>query len=168
MAVAIQLYDKNGIKAYAAPYWPIGSIYLSIVDTNPSVWFGGTWNLISQGRTLIGVDTSQTDYNTSEKTGGENYRSISHSHGSNTSRNGTLSATIGSANGNSGALGFKHTNDLDVALAGSPTYVVGGSGSSGGWFNHWTQVWGTTSDGGTNSLDMRQPYFTCYIWKRTA
>lgn len=62
--------DRNNEKMYPHPYYPIGSIFLSVNNTNPSKWFSGTWELISQGRTLVGVDTNDTDFNTVKKTGG--------------------------------------------------------------------------------------------------
>ena len=68
---SIQLKDISGNKYYVHPYYPIGAIYLSVSDINPSQWFGGTWELIAQGRTLVGVDTTQTEFNTVKKTGGE-------------------------------------------------------------------------------------------------
>ena len=73
MAKAVQLIDKNNNKCYAAPYWPIGSIYISVVNTNPSQWFGGVWESFGSGRVLVGVDTSQTEFNTVMKTGGSKY-----------------------------------------------------------------------------------------------
>lgn len=51
--------------------FPIGSIYMSVTNTNPSSSFGGTWVLWGQGRVPIGVDTSQSEFNSVEKTGGE-------------------------------------------------------------------------------------------------
>ena len=51
--------------------YPIGSIYMNIQDTNPSVFFGGTWERIAKGKTLVGVDESDSDFNISSKTGGE-------------------------------------------------------------------------------------------------
>lgn len=53
--------------------YPIGSIYLSINSTNPSQWFGGTWEAWGTGRVPVGVDTSQTEFNAVEKTGGSKY-----------------------------------------------------------------------------------------------
>ena len=64
--------DVNGnIASVSQPWWPVGSIYLSVNNTNPSSYFGGTWEQIAKGRTLVGVDTSDTDFNTVKKIGGE-------------------------------------------------------------------------------------------------
>ena len=49
--------------------YPIGSIYLSLNDINPNKMFGGTWERI-KGKTLVGVDESDTDFKTSKLTGG--------------------------------------------------------------------------------------------------
>jgi microcystin-dependent protein len=50
--------------------YPVGSIYTSVVNTNPNTFFGGTWVSFATGRTLVGVDTGQSEFNTVEKTGG--------------------------------------------------------------------------------------------------
>jgi len=73
MSKSIQLKNKDNEKMYPHPYYPVGSIYLSVNTTNPSKWFGGTWEQIAKGRTLVGVDTNDTDFNTVKKTGGSKY-----------------------------------------------------------------------------------------------
>lgn len=60
--------------------YPIGSIYISVNNTNPSKWFGGTWVTWGTGRVPVGVDTSQTEFNVVEKTGGSKYMQ-KHTHG---------------------------------------------------------------------------------------
>lgn len=40
---------KNGERYYPAPYMPIGSIYLTVSNDNPSKWFGGTWEKMTGG-----------------------------------------------------------------------------------------------------------------------
>jgi hypothetical protein len=51
--------------------YPIGSIYTSIVSTNPGTVFGiGTWSSFGSGRCLVGVDTGQTEFDNVEETGG--------------------------------------------------------------------------------------------------
>lgn len=55
--------------------YPIGSVYISLTDTNPGTYLKGTWEQFAQGRTLVGVgegsdgtDTQTFDVN---DTGGE-------------------------------------------------------------------------------------------------
>ena len=52
---------------------PVGSIYVTVEDDTVAevqARFGGTWEVFGSGRTLVGVNTSDTDFNTEEKTGG--------------------------------------------------------------------------------------------------
>lgn len=142
--------------------YPVGRIYISTSDTNPGTIFGGTWEAFGTGRTLVGVDTLQTAFNTVEKTGGA--KTITHNHGNGGSQNGNLSAAIGSTDANTSYLGFKPANYFGGF--GDATYSLyhGGVHNNGG-FNHFTQVWGNTAD---TTFSVLQPYITVYMWKRTA
>ena len=127
--------------------YPIGSIYLSINSTNPSKWFGGTWVAWGTGRVPVGVDTTQTEFVTVEKTGGSKYLQ-SHNH--------NLWQAAGS----------------EVRLS----YGDGGTYNKIGLTYNWaafpdegskistTDVLNLTT-GNSGNL---QPYITCYMWKRTA
>lgn len=142
--------------------YPIGSIYISANATNPEELFGGTWELFSPGRTLVCVDTSQTEFNTAEKIGGSKELQ-SHTH--------SFSATTGSAGAHThnldriGAL----TNDSDshnrYFMTGTSTSGKIPTSSSGA---HTHKVSGTSGSSGTGNAKNLQPYITCYIWKRTA
>ena len=63
--------------------YPVGSIYMSVNSTSPATLFGGRWEAISQGRTLVGVGTG-TDINgntmtwTAEAEGGEYLHTLTH------------------------------------------------------------------------------------------
>lgn len=121
--------------------YPVGSIYMSVNSTNPKTLFGGTWAQIAQGRTLVGVDTSDTDFKTAEKTGGEKTHTLT-------------------------------KNELpQIDINTKYARTAGGDGSG--------LVYGTTTGNSNNALvtntnyggkahNNLQPYFTCYIWKRTA
>ena len=139
MSKSIQLKNNNNEKMYPHPYYPVGSIYLSVNNINPSQWFGGTWEQIAKGRTLVGVDTSDTDFNTVKKTGGSKYLQ-KHSHG--------IETWYG---GEQWALGY-----IWSRAAGS-----GSNNKQGGQHP-------LTNEAGTGNSGNLQPYFTCYIWCRTA
>jgi len=70
---------KTLIDTIALTIYPVGSIYMSTVNTNPASLFGGTWVAWGNGRVPVGVDTTQTEFNTVEKTGG-NKNTQSHVH----------------------------------------------------------------------------------------
>ena len=134
----IQLKDKNNNKCYPNPYWPVGSIFLSMNNTNPSVYFGGTWQLIGQGRTLVGVNTSDSALNTSNKTGGSTNPLTSHNH--------------------------EFTNVGRPLYWDSGLQAMGGltSGST----VQYTWAASTKSVGDNTNHNNWQPFLTCYIWNR--
>lgn len=67
MSKSVQFTDNNNEKVYPCPYFPIGFITLTVVNINPSKWFGGTWEQIAKGRTLVGVDPSQAEFSEVKK-----------------------------------------------------------------------------------------------------
>ena len=52
--------------------YPVGSIYTNAVDsTNPGTLLGfGTWSAFGQGRVMVGLNGSDTDFDTAEEIGG--------------------------------------------------------------------------------------------------
>lgn len=54
-----------------ASCWPIGSVFISIISTNPATLLGiGTWVQFGAGRMLVSLDTQQPEFASSEQTGG--------------------------------------------------------------------------------------------------
>ena len=72
--------------------YPVGAIYMSTSSTDPGSIFGGTWEAWGSGRVPIGVNASDTDFATVEKTGGAKSVNLAHSHTVN-SHNHTISHT---------------------------------------------------------------------------
>ncbi|MGC6569675.1 DUF859 family phage minor structural protein [Streptococcus sp. VTCC 12886] len=134
-------------KALRDIFYPVGSIYQSIINTNPSTFIGGTWERFGNGRVLVGVDENDSDFNVPNRTGGEKAHQItveempSHSHQFNTEAGGSPIAQ-GWENGNNSAMRAKLGN-----------YTMGLP---------------TTSVGGNNPHNNLQPYITVYRWRRIA
>lgn len=55
-----------------ASIYPVGSIYMNATSsTNPATLIGfGTWVAFGAGRVPVGIDSSDTDFDTAEETGG--------------------------------------------------------------------------------------------------
>jgi hypothetical protein len=62
---------QGGAAGSISGAWPVGSIYISVVTTDPFTLFGfGTWAAIGEGKVLIGVATGTPAFNTVRATGG--------------------------------------------------------------------------------------------------
>lgn len=126
------------ITTFLNKTYPIGSIYMSTINTDPNTLFGGTWEAWGTGRVPVGVDTTQTEFNTVEKTGGSKELQ-EHNH------YGLLVTGT--------EVGFKNGSSSGFSIA----YSDGQRGTS---------IY--TSNEGTGNSGNLQPYITCYMWKRTA
>lgn len=102
--------------------YPIGSIYMSVNAINPEILFGGTWVAWGTGRVPVGVDTSQTEFATVEKTGGSKYMQ-KHTHGARLSAPNSYNTSGGS---------HWLAEWRGVSDAGNTAYIVeAGTGNSG-------------------------------------
>lgn len=145
--------------------YPIGSVYISVNNTNPGTLFGGTWEAFAQGKTLIGVDTSQTEFNTVKKTGGSKSNSYTPEGSVN---NHTLTLDEIPAHNHGAIAGYfgngtfsKSFNWLNTNTGNYIQYETLPSSGGGGAHNHgWT---GTSAN-----ISTLQPYITVYFWLRTA
>jgi len=62
---------KDNITGILELAYPIGAIYISTVSTNPNTLFGfGTWTAFGAGKVLVSLDSGDSDFDTSEETGG--------------------------------------------------------------------------------------------------
>ena len=143
--------------------YPVGSIYMSATMSSASqvaAALGGTWVAWGSGRVPVGVDTTQTEFNSSEKTGG----SKTHTH----------------PLGNNGAAAIRNYQDRtfvgDGASGASSLWRIDGVTSEVWSWTHSSDSAYTTNLGYSgvrlygrteNGSDL-QPYITCYMYKRTA
>lgn len=74
-----QILNKPTLLTMGDVY-PVGSIYISVVSTNPATLLGvGTWTAFATGRTLVGIDAGQTEFDTVEETGGAKTHTLTES-----------------------------------------------------------------------------------------
>lgn len=130
-------YYKNGV-ALLDIFYPVGSIYMSVNNTNPSKFMGGTWVAWGTGRTPVAVDTSQTEFETVEKIGGSKYMQT-HYH----------------------ELDY-YINNGDNMPGGYDKFLAYGMPEGAAYYTS-----RSTPNVATGNSGNLQPYITCYMWKRT-
>ena len=57
-------------------FYPVGAIFITTVNTNPSSYMGGTWVRFGNGQTLVGVKESDGVFNSVQNTGGSKSHTI--------------------------------------------------------------------------------------------
>lgn len=121
--------------------YPIGSIYMSTANVSPESFLGGTWERYGKGRTLMGVDEENDNFNTVNKTGGEESHVLTISEVPAHAHNLATSSEDGThIDGYFKVSSYNKNND------NLTTSIVGGSQAH-------------------NNLS---PYITVYMWERTA
>ena len=149
--------------------YPVGSIYLSMVNTDPKNLFGGTWQRISQGRMLLGADDSTYKVGA---TGGPATETLTVNQIPGHTHTGTTSWA--DLQGNWGGFS-KEANGSGVVVTNS-TYntkiVATGADDSWGKRQHidvsHNHTFTTNSTGGGQAHNNMSPYLAVYIWQRTA
>ena len=119
--------------------YPIGSIYMSVNSTSPNSLFGGTWERFANGRCLVGVNESDTDFSSAQKTGGEKAHTL-------------LTSEMP-----------RHNHPLSYSItSGDNIYLRNQSGNAASFKQT------TGYQGGGEAHNNLQPYITVYMWRRTA
>ncbi len=125
---------------YPNAYYKVGDLFLTTRNENPSLRFGGTWELFGKGKTLVCVDENDNDFKIVKQTGGEKKHKLtieempSHNH---------TEKYVG--------VGWKQDGASGTYCVSSALEPYRVTGDAGGGQPH-------------NNL---QPYITCYIWIRT-
>lgn len=120
--------------------YPVGSIYITAENKNPQQWLGGTWEAFAKGKTLVGVNPDDTDFNAALKEGGAK----------------TVTLTTDQMP--------KHTHGDRMlgSVSGSYQGYVPQAGTG------YTGEHNTHEAGGNKPHDNMPPYITVYFWRRTA
>lgn len=161
--------------------YPVGSIYISVNDSfNPNDVFPGTWVSFGKGRTLVGVDRSDLEFQSPEDTGGEKTHVLTvdelpeHNHDvtvENKKLTGSVwnfvgqNAKFGPGNSTSGV--FSKGGDGTCFYPSSTGKAVGvNDGFTLDATHDHTATSGNTGSGMAHNNMM--PYITVRMWKRTA
>lgn len=126
--------------------YEIGDIFLTFNTSNPGARFGGTWELVAKGCTLIGVDPNQTEFNVVKKTGGSK----------------TVTLTTSQIP--------PHAHTTNVAIDGGSDAGERDRLMLNGWGDArwWSGTTQNLNTGGGEAHNNLQPYITCYIWEKIA
>lgn len=167
---------KDYIQQFSSAIYPVGSIYMSVNSTNPSTYFGGTWVAWGSGRVPVGINTSDTNFSTVEKTGGASTVTLttsqmpSHTHtftgsSATTNSNGAHTHTL-----NLNKTAWSGTGGSRVVVDSTDyTALTNNKTSSNGAHTHTLTAKGSNANtGGGGAHTNLQPYIVCYMWKRTA
>jgi|LULP01.1.fsa_nt_gb microcystin-dependent protein len=143
--------------------YPVGSVFIGVVSTNPdTLLFGGTglttWAAFGAGKVLVGIDSSDTDFDAVEETGGAKTKALefanmpAHSHqwyniGGSTSQ--SIDATT-------------NTSSQSWNASGSLVDITDPLTS-----NFYTNT-ATDRSANGSAFSIVQPYIVVYMWKRTA
>ncbi len=147
------LFKDNDEPIYPCPYYPVGSVYISFNSTNPSTFFGGTWERI-KGRFLLSADDETYKIN---NTGGEATHKLSV--GELPNHNHKTTTDLG-CNG----LVLKWDNKSSGGTYWGAPLGEGNYMSSGAYALNTLYTTGTGSNQAHNNMP---PYIVVYMWKRT-
>ena len=123
--------------------FPVGHIYISVNSTSPATLFGGTWAVFGAGRTLVSLNSADTDFDTVEETRG--------------AKTVTLTSAESGLPAHHHGVYFLGNSSPD----GSLRETVAGSGSTTS----------TTDNAAANAVSAHnniQPSIVVYMWKRTS
>lgn len=161
--------------------FPVGYVLISTVNTNPATFLGyGTWsNTFGAGRVLVGLNASDSDFDTAEKTGGSKAHTLttaempSHTHVQNAhthvqdahthTQNSFAPRIINS--GTAGTVGVQGASAASNANASNAATTATNQNATATNQNATAVNQNTGGDGAHNNV---QPYLVCYFWKRTA
>lgn len=184
--VTVKLLEEYVTKQILNKAYPIGSIYITLVNTNPSETIGGEWRRVAEGRCLVGVSAERNI--TLRKTGGSTTTTLNESnipahthnvnisgstsgvgdHSHNTSDNSSYTRTI---DYNERGYYCRYLGSVDSDRRRNDTYyvneTVNRTTNGAGGHSHTVNVSGNTSRVGSGApINVENPYLGVYMWER--
>ena len=184
---------SNELSNFLNKIYPVGSIYISTANTNPSTFLGGTWENYADGRVLKGIKSG-----TAGATGGSSSVTLS------TANLPAHTHTYDKANANTGSHTLtiaempSHTHKFDLggnALVvdaetsvdkpslgfmmienstwsghnrnASPISAIGGDQGHTHPISTTSVNTGSTGSATPTAINVQDPYITVYMWRRT-
>ena len=157
--------------------YPVGAVYISVSSTNPeSIWTGTSWSAFGAGRTLVGINSGDSDFDVSEETGGAKTHTLttaqlpSHNHAqpnhTHAQPNHTHSIPWSYGGGSSIQViaGYgNHQGNNTTGASGTAQTGASGTAQTGG-----SGTAATSATGSGSAHTIVQPYIVTYMFKRTA
>ncbi len=135
---------KNKLNMYE-----VGDIVLNMSGVNPGTRFGGTWELTSKGKAIIGVDPDDQDYEQAGLTMGEKKHTL----------------TVDEMPAHSHMNLYTYNNSI-IGTGNTPNTGVGTGIIHNGNYNQGSVHTGSAGSGQPhNNIP---PSMTLYVWLRTA
>lgn len=146
--------EEIDLSDLLSKFYPVGSIYMSATMSTTSqveAALGGTWVAWGAGRVPVGVDTTQTEFDAAEETGGEKTHTLV---------NNELPKIEGT---------LPHTAYGETKVSGAFSFTTGSVSSYEGANTSTSnnRIY-KLSFGNNTAHNNLQPYITCYMYKRTA
>jgi hypothetical protein len=146
VTTAVAALDAAAINAIV---YPVGSIFTTVSSTAPATLLGmGTWAAFGAGKVPVGIDASDTDFDTAEETGGSKTHTLT------TSQLPSHTHT------------FDFTQTPNSGSASSQPHPISATVSNSGYNVVGTKTTDATGSGSAHTIV--QPYIVVYMWKRTA
>lgn len=176
LGTVLTSWDDVGSEAVVSiigkALYPVGSIYMSTANVSPSTFITGTtWVAWGSGKVPVGVDTSDTSFDTVEKTGGEKTHTLTEREMPKHNHTGTqaIDADVYSQKDPTAITPTvqyerkKHTADFTTSTIETITAYEQGTRSA----TDLAEVDYGIEKGGGVAHNNLQPYITCFMFKRT-
>ena len=147
-------------EVYMNGFYPVDSILITTNSANPGTYLPGTWVAFATGKTLIGVNPEDSDFNAASKTGGsKDAKVVSHTHGIGSSGEHSHKNYRGS---------FKENGQQTQHYSASGSEQWDGTVWGGAHTHTASAPTGSNVVAATGNKANLPPYITVYMWRRTA